>query len=451
MKKISIVALTFLVVALGILAFSSNTDDDGAQKVDGVIWYYDRISNGNGGYSASITRKEPRRASYSGALTIPTRLGGCTVTAIGNNAFYSCSELTSVTIPPSITTIGKLAFARCTSLKSVTIPQSVTTIGESAFSYCSGLTSVTIPSSVTTIGKWAFTDCESLVTVAIPSSVTEIRKGAFSYCSGLKSVTIPPSVTTIGEGAFSGCKRLTSVTIPSGVTTIGEDAFCDCSRLAAVTIPSSVTTIEKGAFSRCSNLMVATVSSSATSIERGAFDYRCNLRISGTVQTCVGNESVPIGLNPTETERQTPKLAIRQDNEETVLNDCVRSICRQAGVESISQDEWNVLTKYIKERDTGAAAAYLLLLKNAARAQQSQRESPCQSQSRLDPGIAAMMNYKPSCGSSSPSRSSSSSSSWKCRYCGLVVNGPVPTPNSGSRCAGRELGPDPGPHVFDKN
>lgn len=152
-----------------------------------------------------------------------------------------------------------------------------------------------------------------------------------------------------------------------------------------------------------------------------------------------------------ETKSQASSPTIKQEDEETALNDCVRSICRQAGVESISKKDWNVLVKYIKERDTRNAAAYLLLLKTAAEAQQVQRESTRQSMPRLDPGIAAMMNYKPSYGSSSPSRSSSSSPSWKCRYCGLVVNGPAPTPNSGNRCAGRELGPDPGPHVFDKN
>ena len=156
-------------------------------------------------------------------------------------------------------------------------------------------------------------------------------------------------------------------------------------------------------------------------------------------------------VNVDEAKSQASSSTIKQEDEETALNDCVRSICRQAGVESISEKDWNVLVKFIKERDAGKAAAYLLLLKAAAEAQQAQRESTRQSMPRLDPGIAAMMNYKPSYGSSSPSRSSSSSPSWKCRYCGLVFNGPAPTPNSGSRCAGRELGPDPGPHVFDKN
>ena len=87
------------------------------------------------------------------------------MTSIGEDAFYKCSGLTSVTIPGSVTSIGERAFLGCTNLTSLTIQDGVTSIGNSAFYNCTNLTSVTIPGSVTSIGKRAFADCSELADV----------------------------------------------------------------------------------------------------------------------------------------------------------------------------------------------------------------------------------------------------------------------------------------------
>ena len=145
---------------------------------------------------------------YSGNVVIPESVvydgNTYSVTSIGDDAFYSCSFLTSIEIPNSVTSIGYRAFYNCSDLTSITIPNSVTSIGYRAFYNCGGLTSVTIPNNVTDIGEQVFYGCSGLTSVTIPNSVTYIGYQAFGYCSGLTSVVIGSSVTRIHNGAFSG-------------------------------------------------------------------------------------------------------------------------------------------------------------------------------------------------------------------------------------------------------
>ncbi|MBO4382417.1 MAG: leucine-rich repeat domain-containing protein [Bacteroidales bacterium] len=151
-----------------------------------------------------------------------------TVTAIGNLAFSGCSSLTNISIPNSVTSIGNGAFSGCTSLLSVNISNSVTSIGQEAFWNCSTLTGITIPNSVTTIGDRAFKSCTNMVSFNIPTSVTAINNGTFYGCLSLASIDIPNSVTVIGNSAFSSCRALTNISIPSSVFSIGENAFNEC-------------------------------------------------------------------------------------------------------------------------------------------------------------------------------------------------------------------------------
>ena len=223
---------------------------------------------------------------------------------IGNSAFYGCSTLTAITIPPSVRTMEGNPFenwhghidinspyfkyedgglvdvekgilvAFRSNAKSYTIPPSVNSIGGWAFKGCSSLTSITIPPSVTSIGNSAFSDCSCLASIAIPPSVTAIGDSAFCRCKSLTSITIPPSVTTIGNYAFSLCSSLTSIAIPPSVTSIGNSAFSLCSSLTSITIPPSVTTIGNYAFSWCKSLTSITIPPSVTTIGKEAF-YCC--------------------------------------------------------------------------------------------------------------------------------------------------------------------------------
>ena len=107
---------------------------------------------------------------YTGDICIPESISveGTTyvVTSLGDNCFYGCTGLTSITIPISVTSLGSFCFSGCTGLTSITIPNSVTGLGPCCFYDCTGLTSITIPNSVTSLGYRCFYGCNSLSTIS---------------------------------------------------------------------------------------------------------------------------------------------------------------------------------------------------------------------------------------------------------------------------------------------
>ena len=176
------------------------------------------------------------------------------VITIGYDAFYGCSNLTSINIPDGVTSIGKSAFGLCSSLTSINIPDGVTSIGEEAFYSCSSLTSIKLPDGVTSIGKSAFGACRKLTSINIPDGVTSIEEDTFLGCSNLASINIPDGVTSIGKSAFWACSNLTSINIPDGVTSIEYGAFYNCSDLTSIRLPDGVISIGKSALEGCSSL-----------------------------------------------------------------------------------------------------------------------------------------------------------------------------------------------------
>ncbi len=202
---------------------------------------------------------------YSSNLTSVTFASGSQCSAIGEGAFQSCTDLTTITIPASVKNIYGNAFGDCADLATVTFAEGsqCETIGESAFDSCQKLTAITIPASVTRIGAYAFHYCSVLATVTFAegSQCEMIGESAFDGCE-LTAITIPASVTRIGAYAFNYCATLETVTFAEGsqCETIGESAFENCWCLTAVTIPASVTRIDTHAFYDCDGLMAVTFS-----------------------------------------------------------------------------------------------------------------------------------------------------------------------------------------------
>ena len=228
------------------------------------------------------------------------------LTSIGTEAFYGCTNLSTVTMPNSITSIGNLAFWSCRKITSISIPNSVTVIEDYAFNRCSGLTSIAIPESVTSIGKGAFLSCDNLASFNIPNSVTYIGYAAFGFTAwydnqpdgllyigdflyGYKGVMSENSIIEIKEGtkrivdmAFYECNNISSISIPNGIIGIGEKAFEGCSGISSIIIPNSVSSIGKGAFQSCTNLTSVDISNSLTTIDDFTFGL-CSKLTSVTI------------------------------------------------------------------------------------------------------------------------------------------------------------------------
>lgn len=233
------------------------------------------------------------------------------VTGLGPQIFAECNNLTSVSISASIKNIYFNAFYDCPSLTTVTFAESsqLTNIDWGVFFSCINLSSISIPSSVTNIGDDAFRGCINLSSISIPSSVKSIGSGAFAYCSGISSISIPSSVTTIGNDAFENCSTLSSInvdgantkfksengvlfndaqttlikypegksgttyTIPSSVEVIEYHAFFNCSSLTSIIVPEVLTIIGRNAFENCASLINMSIPSGVTSIGAKAFHH----------------------------------------------------------------------------------------------------------------------------------------------------------------------------------
>ena len=122
-------------------------------------------------------------------VVIPSEYNGMPVTAIGDGAFANHrTDIESIIIPESVTLIGENAFWRCYALESVTFNSGNMSFGSMAFCDCTALSEITIPEGVNVLSEDLFNLCSALETVHLPVSLTEIEIGAFGACESLKTV-----------------------------------------------------------------------------------------------------------------------------------------------------------------------------------------------------------------------------------------------------------------------
>lgn len=155
-------------------AIRNKTGSTGTYTISQMASAIDAIETGSGGGGDSIDLiNEFISSDLSGdivtnATTIRryvfenckiTSISGNNVTMVNDYAFYSCKNLTSLSLP-ALTTAGTYVFYGCASIKSISLPL-LSSIGNNFFYGCSSLEVLYLPSA-TSIKNQVFVNCGKL-------------------------------------------------------------------------------------------------------------------------------------------------------------------------------------------------------------------------------------------------------------------------------------------------
>ena len=116
------------------------------------------------------------------------------------------------------------------------------------------LMSISLPNTITIIGAYAFSGCSQLKKVYLSKNLYYIEEYGFAYCSNLEKIVFPKTLLSIGKYGFYYCKTLREIRLEEGLLTIGAYGFYNCRGLVKINIPSTTINIGTGLFLNCDSL-----------------------------------------------------------------------------------------------------------------------------------------------------------------------------------------------------
>lgn len=195
-------------------------------------------------------------SSYKGDISIPSFITTgedaeftFRVMEIDANAFYGCTEVTSVDIPYSVLRIVNDAFKGCSGIQKFTVNennQSYKDVDGILFSKDSRMlikypakketAEYVISEDVSIICTEAFMDNEFLKKITVGNFVTAISDNSFKNCTSLEEVELGGNTRILGVDAFKNCPKLVLVNVhgmwpPHCSPTVFDDAVKQTAKL----------------------------------------------------------------------------------------------------------------------------------------------------------------------------------------------------------------------------
>lgn len=106
-------------------------------------------------------------------------------------------------------------------IQSAEVGGTITTIGEEAFFDCYNLKSVTMSDTVIGIEQYAFTDCNHLSELVISDSLEYVDyNGVFTRCNGLTVLNFPKTMKSLpAADMFYECENISAINVAEGNST----------------------------------------------------------------------------------------------------------------------------------------------------------------------------------------------------------------------------------------